>query len=97
VKIDDPVGAVSVHGICGVWGTLAVGLFSTSEAHTVSIQLMGAASVSAFAFIFSLILAIALKVTIGIRVSAEEEQKGLDVEEHGAPAYHFGTDANELS
>lgn len=97
VKIDDPVGAVSVHGVCGVWGTLAVGLFSTSDAHTVSIQLMGTAAVSAFAFIFSLILAIALKATIGIRVSAEEEQKGLDVEEHGAPAYHFGTDANEMS
>jgi Amt family ammonium transporter len=96
LKIDDPVGAVSVHGVCGVWGTVAVGIFSTSDAHTVSIQLMGAAAVSAFAFLFSLILIIALKVTLGIRVSAEEEQKGLDVEEHGAPAYHFGSDANEI-
>jgi Amt family ammonium transporter len=58
---------------------------------------MGTLSVCAFAFVVSLILAIILKVTVGIRVSAEEEQKGLDVEEHGAPAYHFGTDANEMS
>jgi ammonium transporter, Amt family len=97
LKLDDPVGAVSVHGVCGVWGTLAVGLFSTSDAHTFKIQLMGTAAVAAFAFVFSLILAILLKVTLGIRVSAEEEQKGLDVEEHGAPAYHFGSDASELS
>lgn len=97
LKIDDPVGAVSVHGVCGVWGTAAVGLFSTNEAHSLSTQLMGTFSVAAFAFVVSLILFIALKVTLGIRVSAEEEQKGLDVEEHGAPAYHFGTDANEMN
>ena len=97
IKIDDPVGAVSVHGVCGIWGTLAVGIFSMDEAHTVALQAMGTFSVSIFAFVFSLILAIALKVTFGIRVSEEEEMKGLDVEEHGSPAYHFGTDATELS
>lgn len=97
LKIDDPVGAVSVHGVCGVWGTLAVGLFSLDSAHTLKNQLIGVFSVSAFAFLVSLVLAILLKVTVGIRVSAEEEQKGLDVEEHGAPAYHFGSDASELS
>ena len=97
LKIDDPVGAVSVHGVCGIWGTVAVGLFSLDSNHSVVTQVIGTLSVCAFAFIFSLILAILLKVTIGIRVSAEEEQKGLDVEEHGAPAYHFGSDANEMS
>ncbi len=96
IKIDDPVGAISVHGVCGIWGTLAVGIFSMNEAHTVAKQALGTFSVSAFAFVFSLILAIALKVTIGIRVSAEEEMRGLDVEEHGSPAYHFGQDATEL-
>lgn len=97
LKLDDPVGAVSVHGVCGAWGTLAVGIFSTSEAHTLKIQAMGCASVSVFAFLFSLILCLILKAIMGIRVSEDEERKGLDVEEHGAPAYHFGTDANELS
>lgn len=97
IKLDDPVGAVSVHGVCGVWGTLAVGIFSTNEAHTLGIQAMGTAAVSVFAFAFSLILCLVIKAIMGIRVSEEEERKGLDVEEHGTPAYHFGTDANELS
>jgi Amt family ammonium transporter len=97
IKLDDPVGAVSVHGVCGVWGTLAVGIFSTNEAHTIGLQLMGTASVCIFAFVFSLILCLIIKAIMGIRVSEEEERKGLDVEEHGTPAYHFGTDANELT
>jgi Amt family ammonium transporter len=96
LKLDDPVGAVSVHGVCGVWGTVAVGLFSVDEAHKIGTQIMGTAAVSIFAFAFSLILCLILKMIFGLRVSEEEERKGLDVEEHGTPAYHFGTDANDL-
>ncbi|MDP1589907.1 MAG: ammonium transporter [Prosthecobacter sp.] len=96
IKIDDPVGAISVHGICGIWGTVAVGIFSVDEGHSLKTQIMGTLSICAFAFIFSLILMIVLKIVWGVRVSEEEEVKGLDVEEHGAPAYHLGSDASEL-
>ena len=84
IRIDDPVGAISVHGICGIWGTLAVGIFS---AHKFWIQLVGTLSISAFAFAFSFVVMLVLKATIGIRVSKELEEVGLDAEEHGAPAY----------
>jgi len=84
IKIDDPVGAISVHGVCGVWGTLAVGIFGGANFMT---QLIGTVSVSAFAFIFAFVLFYILKVTLGIRVDEEEEVNGLDVAEHGAPAY----------
>ena len=87
IKIDDPVGAISVHGICGVWGTLAVGIFSIDEAHKFVTQLIGTASVCAFTFVFSLIVFLVLKVTIGVRVSPEEEKEGLDIGEHGQEAY----------
>ncbi len=97
LKLDDPVGAVSVHGVCGIWGTVAVGFFSLDPKFTVMTQLIGTLSVAAFAFVFSLILCLILKMVVGIRVSEDEERKGLDVEEHGTPAYHFGTDANELT
>ena len=85
VKIDDPVGAVSVHGVCGAWGTLAVGLFS--DAATVGQQLTGIIAGFAWAFPTSLILFLGIKYTIGLRVSEEEEFKGLDVMEHGVSAY----------
>ena len=85
VKIDDPVGAISVHGVCGIWGTVAVALFS--DAAPLGIQIIGTLSVSAFAFVASFILATIIKVTIGIRVSADEEAEGLDIGEHGAEAY----------
>jgi Amt family ammonium transporter len=97
LKIDDPVGAVSVHGVCGIWGTMAVGLFSTDPKFTLGTQALGTFSVAAFAFVVSLILALVLKAVMGIRVSEDEERKGLDLEEHGSPAYHFGSDASELS
>ena len=84
IKIDDPVGAISVHGIVGIWGTLAVGIFGGAVFMT---QLIGTLSVSLAAFIFSLIIFGILKVTIGIRVSAEEEAEGLDIAEHGQEAY----------
>jgi Amt family ammonium transporter len=88
IKMDDPVGAVSVHGVCGVFGTLAVGIWSTNPDHSFMTQLIGTASVGAFAFVASLILFIILKVTLGIRVDAQEEHEGLDVAEHGSPAYN---------
>ncbi|MBB5353128.1 Amt family ammonium transporter [Haloferula luteola] len=87
IKIDDPVGAVSVHGVCGLWGTVAVGIFSTNPDHSFGIQLMGCLAISAFAFIASFVLFFLLKVTLGVRVDAQEEEEGLDVAEHGAPAY----------
>ena len=84
IKIDDPVGAISVHGVCGIWGTLAVGIFGGANFMT---QLIGAIAVSAFAFAFALIVFGALKAIMGVRVDEEEEVNGLDVAEHGAPAY----------
>lgn len=90
IKIDDPVGAVSVHGVCGIWGTLAVGLpFFQLPDKDISFvtQLIGTAAIGAFAFVFSFVVFTILKVTIGVRVDEEVEVAGLDVEEHGAPAY----------
>ena len=86
IKIDDPVGAISVHGVCGIWGTLAVAFLS--DAATVGSQLIGIVSVCAFAFIFSIIVFSILKVIIGVRVDEKEESEGLDVAEHGSPAYN---------
>ena len=85
MKLYDPVGAISVHGICGIWGTVAVGLFN-SEISFVT-QLIGTLSISAFAFVVSLVLFTAVKATMGIRVSLEEETEGLDIGEHGMEAY----------
>ena len=87
IKIDDPVGAISVHGICGLWGTIAVGLFSPNSAHTVGTQLIGALAISLFAFLSSSILVLVLKYSMGIRVDEEAEEAGLDLVEHGQPAY----------
>lgn len=86
IRIDDPVGAISVHGTVGIWGTLAVAIFSPSAANIVS-QAIGVAAVYIFAFVFSFIIFLLLKLTIGIRVSEEEEANGLDIAEHGVPAY----------
>jgi Amt family ammonium transporter len=84
IRIDDPVGAVSVHGVCGVWGTLAVGIFGGGSIVT---QAIGTASISIFAFVTSFILFYAIKLIMGVRVDAQEEHEGLDVAEHGSPAY----------
>ena len=87
VKIDDPVGAISVHLVCGTFGTLAVGLFGAKAG---SAQLMSQLTgILAYALTFLAALAIffVLKVTMGLRVPAEEETQGLDIGEHGAAAY----------
>ncbi|MFZ9920651.1 MAG: ammonium transporter, partial [Terrimicrobiaceae bacterium] len=84
IKIDDPVGAISVHGICGNWGTIAVGIFGGGTFMT---QLIGTVSISVFAFVFSLITFLVVKAIFGLRVSAEEEEGGLDIGEHGQEAY----------
>lgn len=99
IKIDDPVGAISVHGVCGVFGTLAVGIFGSSEklaglyggegmSPGLMTQIIGTLAVGATAFIVSGIIFGILKVTVGIRVSEAEEIEGLDIGEHGQEAYH---------
>ncbi len=84
-KIDDPVGAISVHGVCGVWGTLAVAIFA--DGFDFMVQLKGALLVSIFAFVFAYIVFTVLKAIMGVRVSEEEEDRGLDITEHGQEAY----------
>ncbi|MEX0793924.1 MAG: ammonium transporter [Pirellulaceae bacterium] len=94
LKIDDPVGAISVHGVCGAWGTLAVGLFMTDGglltgggAGQLITQLTGVGAGFIWAFGTSMIIFLGIKYTIGLRVSAEEEMEGLDITEHGMYAY----------
>ena len=89
LKIDDPVGAVSVHLTCGVWGTLAVGLFSAE--HSFFIQLLGTSLYLVFSGLISYGLFYILKSTIGIRVEEAEEEIGLDLVEHGCSAYNGST------
>jgi Amt family ammonium transporter len=85
IKLDDPVGAISVHLICGVWGTLAVGLFG--EGKSFGPQLAGVVASGVLCFVSAMILFLALKYTLGLRVSEAEEMIGLDIEEHGQEAY----------
>lgn len=94
LQLDDPVGAVSVHGICGIWGTLAVGIFVAEFSFLT--QLIGTLAVLSFTFIFSFAVFAALKYTIGVRVSEEYENSGLDIAEHGVSAYpnFAGIDTN---
>ena len=88
IRLDDPVGAVAVHLICGVWGTLAVGLFGAMKGlDQFLIQLAGVAIVGAFCVVTSFILLFIVNKTLGLRVDKEEELKGLDLAEHGMDAY----------
>ncbi len=86
-KLDDPVGAISVHLVCGVWGTLAVGIFSTNAEHSFLTQLIGVLAYGVFCFAAAFIIFFALKAALGLRVDPEEERIGLDVGEHGMEAY----------
>ena len=86
LKIDDPVGAISVHLVGGVWGTLAVGIFV--EGANIFTQAIGIISIGLFTVILSTIFWLALKATIGIRVHPEQEYNGLDISEHAMEAYH---------
>ncbi len=103
LRVDDPVGAVSVHGVCGLWGTLSAGLFNAEAALKIGdantgmlygggarqliSQFIGAGAAFVWAFGLGLLLFFLLKKTIGLRVSKEEELRGLDVGEHGMEAY----------
>jgi len=88
LKLDDPVGAVAVHLICGIWGTLAVGIFgSMAGGAQFMTQLYGVLIIGVFCIVTSGIIIGALKATVGIRVSKEEEIEGLDLHEHGMDAY----------
>lgn len=93
LKIDDPVGAVSVHGVCGAWGTLAVGIFIADtgliagQVNQFISQCIGVGVGFAWAFGLSMIIFNVIKFTMGLRVSAEEEMQGLDIHEHGMYAY----------
>ncbi len=97
LHIDDPAGAVSVHGVSGLWGTLAVGLFADTPEikglffgggfHQLAVQAVGALSVFIWVTAASSILFLAIKHTVGLRVREKEELMGLDVEEHGVESY----------
>lgn len=88
IKVDDPVGAISVHGVVGIWGTVGLAIFnSEKDGVPFSGQLIGSLSIAAWAFFATLIVALIIKYTIGIRVSEKEEIEGLDLGEHGYEAY----------
>ncbi|TFV95871.1 ammonium transporter [Algoriphagus kandeliae] len=88
VKIDDPVGAISVHLVGGIWGTLAVGIFGDLAGWgQFYSQLLGVAAVGFFCVLFSGLIFYTLKKTVGIRVDEREEVEGLDINEHGMRAY----------
>jgi Amt family ammonium transporter len=101
LKIDDPVGALSVHLANGIWGTISVGLFATSDAPggganglfngggfgSLQAQLVGTLAVGAFTFGLAFIVWLAVKATMGMRVTPEDETRGLDISEMGMEAY----------
>ncbi|GAA3512481.1 ammonium transporter [Aquimarina addita] len=88
LKLDDPVGAIAVHLICGIWGTLAVGIFGTKAGgDQLLYQLTGIGAIGAFCLISAFIILFAIKKTVGLRVSEKEEIDGLDGHEHGMDAY----------
>lgn len=99
LRVDDPVGAVSVHGVCGLWGTIAAGLFAESVysgnsgllfgggIKPIIVQITGGVSISAWAFFGALLLFTVIKKTVGLRVSEGEELRGLDIGEHGMESY----------
>ena len=97
VKIDDPVGAISVHGVCGAMGTILTGLLAVDGGvfygggfHFFLIQCLGVLATAIWAGVMITIVFTVIKHTIGLRVSAEEELKGLDITEHGLPSAYGG-------
>lgn len=88
IKVDDPVGAISVHLSCGIWGTLAVGIFS--EEASLGVQALGVAAYAVYTVVCAAALFGIIKVTMGLRVSMEEEIEGLDYGEHEMHAYDMG-------
>ncbi|QDU61978.1 Ammonia channel precursor [Planctomycetes bacterium Pan216] len=101
-KVDDPVGAISVHGVCGAWGTLSLGLFSEGGGDGAPLnglffkggweqlgwQFLGIVAVFGWTIVTATVMFLAIKYTIGLRVSEDEEIDGLDAGEHGYAAYH---------
>lgn len=88
IRLDDPVGAVTVHLICGIWGTLAVGIFGDKAGTDQFLyQLAGIGAAGVFCCLAAFIIILTLKKTVGIRVSKDEEIEGLDINEHGMDAY----------
>ncbi len=94
LKIDDPVGAIGVHALCGSTGTILVGLFATDRGllyggglRQLGIQALGVVSVAGWVLLTTFILFKVLKATVGLRVASESEESGLDINEHGSEAY----------
>lgn len=89
IKVDDPVGAISVHGVCGAWGTLAAGIFNIggTTAKIIGVQLLGISACFLWVFPAAFLLFKLIDKTVGLRVSPEEELAGLDITEHGGNAY----------
>jgi Amt family ammonium transporter len=89
IRIDDPVGAISVHGVCGAWGTLGAGLFNLggTSLKIIGVQLIGIGACFLWVFPTAFLLFKLVEKTIGLRVSPEEELEGLDLAEHGGVAY----------
>jgi Amt family ammonium transporter len=102
LHVDDPVGAIAVHGICGTWGTLALGLFAQDKfapgttgdglffggsLKLLGAQALGVVSIFAWCTVTGFLLFYVIKQLVGLRVSREEELRGLDIDEHGLEAY----------
>ena len=100
IRIDDPIGAFAVHGACGIWGTWSIGLFATGQWNDVKgifwggswkqlwVQLFGNVVIGGVAFVVAFALMHAVKLTKTLRISEEGELEGIDIHEHGSPAYH---------
>jgi Amt family ammonium transporter len=94
IHVDDPVGAVPVHGMNGLWGTLSIGLFATDGGlfygggtSQLGIQALGTFACAGFALVSMGLVFMLIKVTVGLRVGKDEELRGLDIGEHGMESY----------